>query len=75
MPSAHTFVLATCDYEVIALGPYQGSERRECHRVLIFDGFMIDYQFAEQNAGLMDRLDTFLEKKIGEWKRNCSTAT
>ena len=74
MPNGNTFVVATCDYDTIAFGPYKGHDLRECTRILIFDGFMIDYRFTEQNAVLIEQFDAFLKDKIAQWRNNCSKA-
>lgn len=72
MPDDNTFVVATCNYETISFGPYKGIERRNCARVIVLDGFMVDYRFIEENAGLIQRFDAFLKDKIAQWEQNCS---
>lgn len=73
MPNPNTFVIATCEYETVQIGPYAGSKRRTCSRVLKTDGFLIDYRFQEENASLIPQFDALLLQKISEWKANCVT--
>lgn len=73
-PDPNVFVVATCNYSTISAGPYKGTEQRECRRLFIDGGQMVDYQFAEQNAPLIARFDAFFKEKIESWKRACSHA-
>lgn len=74
LPNPNTFVIGTCNYSTISAGPYQGAEIRECTRVFMTDGFMVDYQFAQENAGLIKQFDAFLKDKVAQWQNNCSKA-
>ncbi len=70
-PEDNQLVLGTCLYDSVISGPYEGYEFRDCRRVVIIDGFLVDYQFQEQNAGLIPKFDSFLTEKIAQWKENC----
>lgn len=74
LPNPNTFVIASCNYSTITVGPYKGAERRECTRVFIDGGLMVDYHFVEQNAPLIAQFDDFFKDKIENWKRACSRA-
>ena len=71
MPNPNEFVVATCDYADIQIGPYAGNTLRNCSRIMIVDGFILDYEIQEQNLGLVEQIDLMLKRKIVEWERNC----
>lgn len=73
MPNVHEFVVATCNYENIDIGPYAGNTLRTCSRIVVKDGFMFDYRFQKENAKFIEGIDAFLDKKLTEWKENCSS--
>lgn len=73
MPTANSLVVASCLYETISAGKFKGQELRSCRRVVVLDGFILDYQIQKENVPLYQQLDAFLRGKIADWKKNCST--
>jgi hypothetical protein len=71
-PKPNEFVVATCQYKSISLGPYAGNTLRDCSRVLIADEFLIDYKIQRDNVKFIDDIDLFVKSKIYEWKKNCT---
>ncbi len=51
------------------LGP--GRALSTCTRATRIDGFRVDYEIEERNAGLVMALDEFLRGKIAAWRDNC----
>jgi hypothetical protein len=72
MPGPNEFVVATCEYRSIPLGPYAGNALRDCSRVLIVDEFIVDYKIQRDNVSLINEIDLFVKRKIYEWKKNCT---
>jgi hypothetical protein len=72
MPKPNEFIVTTCEYKTIPLGPYQGKSLRTCARVVIIDGFLVDYKLQQENVELIPEIDSMIRKKLSEWKRNCS---
>jgi hypothetical protein len=72
LPDPNTVVVATCLYEMISAGKYAGNALRNCRRVVILEGFIVDYQIQKDNVPLYRQIDQFLRRKIVEWKGNCS---
>ena len=72
MPKPDDFVVATCRREHINVGPYAGSDLRNCSRVIIIDSYLVDYQIQEDNVGLIWQIDAMLIHKLDAWKKNCS---
>jgi hypothetical protein len=72
MPKPTEFVVATCQYKTIPIGPYTGKSLKECTRVFVVDQFFVDYRFQEVTAPTIPQIDTFLRDKLAEWERNCS---
>lgn len=75
MPNPNEFVVATCHYESIRLGPYKGRELKNCARIVKFQQFLMDYRFQEENLRAVPKIDSFLRAKLTQWERNCSTRT
>ena len=57
MPNPNEFVIATCKYEYIQIGPYKGRNLKNCQRVFIADRFLIDYRFQEENVAAVSQID------------------
>ncbi len=74
MPNPNDFVVATCRYETIQLGPYKGRALKNCARIVKIDHFLIDYRFQEENAPLVSRLDLFIRARLSRWRENCSNS-
>jgi hypothetical protein len=72
MPNPHEFIVATCNYQNIPLGPYRGKSLRTCTRVVIIDGFLVDYRLQEENVELFPEIDLMIRNKLSGWERNCS---
>jgi hypothetical protein len=75
MPKPGEFVVATCQYKKIPLGPYKGRNLEDCARVFVVDQFMVDYRFQEANAKSIPQIASMLRDKLSQWKSNCSTRT
>jgi hypothetical protein len=75
MPKPGDFVVATCLYEHIPIGPYAGKSLANCSRVSIVDQFMVDYRFQEDNAAAIPQIDSMMRDKVSQWKSNCSIRT
>lgn len=73
MPNPNDFVVATCQYENVRLGPYAGRGLRNCARVVVIDGFLIDYRFQEENTAVIPRIDSMIHEKLAQWSKNCSS--
>lgn len=72
MPDPNSIVVATCNYENIPVGPFEGTTLHSCRRVAIRSSFLLDYQIQKENVPLYQQIDAFLDAKIGAWRRNCS---
>lgn len=73
MPNPNEFVVATCQYENIQLGPYKGRELKNCARIVKIDRFLVDYRFQEENAYVVLQIDSLIRTKLSQWEKNCST--
>ncbi|HLI12587.1 MAG TPA: hypothetical protein VKY65_13400 [Alphaproteobacteria bacterium] len=73
VPNPNDFVVATCQYENIHLGPYAGKKLKNCARVVIIDGFLVDYRFQEENVAAVPQIDSLIREKLAQWKKNCSS--
>jgi len=71
LPDRDTLVAATCSDGNIKYGVHAGHTVHPCRRVFVFDHFMIDYRFLQQNAGFLHAMDDFLRRKIRGWKSAC----
>ncbi len=72
MPTPNSIVIASCNEDHIPVGPFAGATLHPCRRVVIHQGFMLDYQIQRDNVPLYSDIDSFLFGKIEEWRRNCS---
>jgi len=72
MPNPNEFIVATCNYRNIPLGPYRGKSFNSCTRTVIINRFFIDYRLQEENVALFSRIDAMIRDKLSEWERNCS---
>ena len=72
MPNPNELVVATCQNDDIHLGPYAGKSLTTCARVVIIDGFLVDYRLQEKNLGFFLEIDSIIRDKLSEWKGNCS---
>ncbi|MBI5438497.1 MAG: hypothetical protein HY936_06065 [Nitrosomonadales bacterium] len=73
LPEPNSVVVATCLTETISAGKFKGRTLHSCRRVVVLDGFILDYQIQKDNLPLYQKIDRFLRSKIVEWKRNCSS--
>lgn len=73
LPEPNSVVVATCLTETISAGKFKGHTLHSCRRVVVLDGFILDYQIQKDNLPLYQQIDRFLRSKIVEWKRNCSS--
>jgi hypothetical protein len=75
LPEPNSVVVATCLSEAISAGKFVGHTLHSCRRVVVLDGFIVDYQIQKDNIPLYQQIDHFLRSKLVEWKRNCSTSS
>jgi hypothetical protein len=73
LPEPNSVVVATCLSETISAGKFVGHTLNSCRRVVVLDGFILDYQIQKDNLPLYQQIDRFLRSKIVEWKRDCSS--
>jgi hypothetical protein len=73
VPKLNELVVATCQLKYFKVGPYSGKKLSNCSRVVIIDGFLVDYKFQEDNAEVIPQLDAMIRDRIGLWKKNCSS--
>ena len=71
MPPENDFVVAACNYRWINTKAFPGTDVRECSRVILHDGLIIDYHLQETNIMFFDRIDEFLKSKVRQWRQNC----
>jgi hypothetical protein len=74
LPNPNELVVATCNFDTPAVGPYSGKSFRTCSRVTKLDGFLVDFHIQEENLPLIQQVDEMVRKKIGEWRANCHLA-
>lgn len=72
LPLPNSVVVASCLNETISSGKFKGQKHHPCRRVLVFDGFIFDYQIQKDNLPLYPEIDRFLRSKLIGWKQNCS---
>lgn len=72
MPNPNEFVVATCQYENIRLGPYKGRQLKNCARVVKIHRFLVDYRFQEENIIIITKIDSLIRAKLSQWEKNCS---
>lgn len=72
MPNANEFIVATCEYRTLPFGPYEGKTLRTCTRVVVIDGLLVNYRLQQENVRFFPAIDSMIQNKILEWKRNCS---
>jgi hypothetical protein len=72
MPNPNEFIIATCNYKNILFGPDRGMSLRDCNRVVIINGFLVDYRLQEENVKFVSEIDALIRNKLSEWERNCS---
>lgn len=73
MPKPNEFIVATCQYEHISFGPYADHNLSTCARIVIIEGFRVDYRFQQKNVEFVPQIDSLIRSKLFEWERNCST--
>ena len=74
LPEPNSVVVATCLTETISAGKFKGHTLHFCRRVVVLDGFLLDYQIRKENLPLYQQIDRFLQSKIVEWKKACSSS-
>lgn len=50
MPDPNFMMIASCNYDNIPSGPFEGTTLRSCRRVVIRSGFILDYQMQKENV-------------------------
>jgi hypothetical protein len=72
-PNPDNFIVATCDYTHVAVGPHRGENLENCSRVFVANIFLVDYRFQEKNTVNVHAMDMMIAKKLLQWQADCAS--